>query len=134
MVGALQGGAVLLLLSVFFAHVLAPAVAALRRRVRIGPRQRPISRPVAILLLYLAVFVPGALVWRGAQDNAVHWVRVTAPAVGRAAVQRRQFRAVRAHDRARRRFPTVARRGLVVRLEQRGVSYVERKCARRSTS
>ena len=80
MLGAFQGGAVLLLLSVFFAHVLAPAVAALRRRVRIGPRQRPISRPVAILLLYLAVFVPGALVWRGAQDDAVHWVRVTAPA------------------------------------------------------
>ena len=80
MLGAIQGGAVLLLLSVFFAHMLAPAVAALRRRVRIGPRQRPISRPIAILLLYLAVFVPGALVWRGAQDDAVHWVRVTAPA------------------------------------------------------
>src|SRR6185436_10825752 len=80
MLGAFQGGAVLLLLSVFFAHVLAPAVAALRRRVRIGPRQRPISRPMAILLLYLAVFVPGALLWRGAHDDAIHWVHVTAPA------------------------------------------------------
>ena len=77
MVGALEGGAVLVLLSVFFAHMLAPAVAAIRRRVRIGPRQRPISRPVAIVLLYLAVFVPGAILWRGAKDNAVHWGAVT---------------------------------------------------------
>jgi len=80
MLGAFQGGAVLLLLSVFFAHVLAPAVAALRRRVRIGPRQRPMSRPMAILLLYLVVFVPGALLSRGAHDDAIHWVHVTAPA------------------------------------------------------
>ena len=34
MLAAVQGGAVLLLLSVFFAHMLAPAVVALRRRVR----------------------------------------------------------------------------------------------------
>ena len=80
MLGAIQGGAVLLLLSVFLAHVLAPAVAGLRRRVRIGRRQRPLSRPIAILLLYLAIFVPAALVWRAAQDDTVHWVRVTAPA------------------------------------------------------
>jgi predicted PurR-regulated permease PerM len=79
MVGAFQGVAVLVLLSVFFAHVLAPAV-ALRKRVRIGPRQRPISRPLAILFLYLVLFVPAALAWRSSQDAATHWVRVTAPA------------------------------------------------------
>ena len=80
MSGAIQGGAVLVLLSVFFAHVLAPAVAALRRRVLIGPRQRPISRPVAIVILYLVVFVPGGLMWRSVRGAAVHWVHVTAPA------------------------------------------------------
>jgi predicted PurR-regulated permease PerM len=80
MSGPIQGGAVLLLLSVFFAHMLAPAVAALRRRVLIGPRQRPISRPTAILMLYVAVFVPGGLAWRSMRGAAVHWVHVTAPA------------------------------------------------------
>jgi predicted PurR-regulated permease PerM len=80
MSGAIQGGAVLVLLSVFFAHVLAPAVVALRRRVLIGPRQRPISRPVAIIALYLVVFVPGGMLWRNSRAAAVHWVHVTAPA------------------------------------------------------
>jgi predicted PurR-regulated permease PerM len=80
MSGAIQGGAVLVLLSVFFAHVLAPAVVALRRRIRFGPRQRPISRPVAIVLLYVVVFVPAGLLWQGARPIAVHWVHVTAPA------------------------------------------------------
>ena len=51
MVGAFEGGAVLVLLSVFLAHLLAPAVAAIRRRLRIGPRQRPISRALAIVLI-----------------------------------------------------------------------------------
>ena len=125
MVGAFEGGAVLVLLSVFFAHLLAPAVAAIRRRVRIGPRQRPISRPVAIVLIYLAVFVPGALVWRGAKDNAVHWVRVTAPR----SVERLfsggsyvpfEWLIVRAPISA------IARRGLIDRLEKL-VSYIEQE-------
>jgi predicted PurR-regulated permease PerM len=80
MSGPIQGGAVLLLLSVFFAHVLAPAVVALRRRMLIGPRQRPISRSMAILILYLVLFVPGGLAWRSLRGAAVHWVHVTAPA------------------------------------------------------
>src|SRR3954464_9289137 len=80
MSGVIQGGAVLVLLSVFFAHVLAPAVVAFRRRIVIGPRQRPISRPVAIVLLYLLVFVPGGLLWRSARGAAVRWVHETAPA------------------------------------------------------
>lgn len=125
MVGAFEGGAVLVLLSVFFAHVLAPAVAAIRRRVRIGPRQRPISRPVAIVLIYLAVFVPGAIIWRGAKDNAVHWVRVTAPRSVERLFTGGNFEPF---ERMISRAPisALARRGLVVRLEQT-VSYVEQE-------
>ena len=126
MLGAIQGGAVLLLLSVFLAHVLAPAVAALRRRVRIGRRQRPMSRPVAILLLYLVIFVPGALAWRAAHDDTVHWVRVTAPAAVERLFSGGNFEPF---ERLIAKIPalsTVARRGLMVRLE-RGVSYVERE-------
>jgi predicted PurR-regulated permease PerM len=125
MVGVLEGSAVLLLLSVFFAHMLAPVVAAIRRRVRIGPRQRPISRPVAIVLIYLAVFVPGALVWRGSKDNAVHWVRVTAPRAVERLFSGGNFEPF---ERLIARAPisALARRGLVVRLE-RFVSYVERE-------
>lgn len=70
----------LLLLSVFFAYVLAPAVPALRRRVRIGHRRRPISDAAAILLLYAVIFVPGVLLWRMSEAAVKHWVAVTAPA------------------------------------------------------
>src|SRR5204863_9531196 len=73
-------GGVLLLLSVFFAYVLAPAVAALRRRIRLGRRQRPISAALAIALIYAVFFVPGALIWRSAADAVSAWVHVTAPA------------------------------------------------------
>ena len=79
MLHTLEGGGVLLLLSAFFAYVLAPAVAALRRRVRIGPRQRPLSPAVALAILYALIFVPGALVFRGSTDRVTHWVQVTAP-------------------------------------------------------
>lgn len=125
MVGAFQGGAVLLLLSVFFAHLLAPAAAAIRRRVRLGPRQRPISRPVAIVIIYVAVFVPGAFVWRGAKDSAVHWVRVTAPHTVERLFTGGNFEPF---ERLIARAPisALARRGLVVRLE-RIVSYVEQE-------
>src|SRR6185436_15456302 len=125
MVGVLQGGAVLLLLSVFFAHMLAPAVAAMRRRVRIGPRQRPISRPLAIVLIYLAVFVPGAFIWRGEKDHAVHWVGVTAPRAVERLFTGGNFEPF---ERLIARAPlsAIARRGLVLRLE-RFVSYVERE-------
>ena len=125
MLGAFQGGAVLLLLSVFFAHVLAPAVAALRRRVRIGRRQRPISRPGAILLLYLVVFVPGTFLWRSAQDDAIHWVDVTAPAAVERLFSGGNFEPF---ERLIARAPVSAgaRRGLTARLE-RAMSYVERE-------
>lgn len=70
----------LLLLSVFFAYVLAPAVPPVRRRVRIGHRRRPISDAAAILLLYAVIFVPGVLLWRMSEAAVRHWVAVTAPA------------------------------------------------------
>jgi len=80
MLRALEGCGVLLLLSVFFAYLLAPAVSAVRRRVRFGRRQRPVSSATAILLLYIAILVLGLLIWRSSADSVGHWVRVTAPA------------------------------------------------------
>ena len=80
MVRLIEGAGVLLLLSVFFAYMLAPLVPPIRRRVRIGRRRRPISDAGAILLLYLVIFVPGAFLWRMTQPAVKHWVAVTAPA------------------------------------------------------
>jgi len=79
MLRAAEGIGVLLLLSMFFAYLLAPVVAALRRRVRAGRRNRPVSRATALLLLYLALFGPATLVWRVASDGIAGWVHVTAP-------------------------------------------------------
>jgi len=76
----LQAVCLLALLAVFFAHLIAPVVDAIRRRIRIDPRGRPLSRVSAILLLYLALFVPGAIVWQRATDSIDRWVHVTAPA------------------------------------------------------
>lgn len=70
----------LLLLSVFFAYVLGPALPPIRRRVRVGRRRRPISDGAAILLLYAVILVPGFLLWRMSAAGVKHWVAVTAPA------------------------------------------------------
>src|SRR4051812_22746500 len=78
MLGAIEGLGVLLLLSAFFAYMLAPIVAAIQRRVRFG-RRRPLSRAAALILIYLVVFVPGAFAWRRLQPDIAHWVTVTAP-------------------------------------------------------
>lgn len=75
-----QAACILALLSVFFAYLLAPVVDAVRRRIRIDPRGRPLSRISAILLLYVLLFVPGAVVWRRATNPIDRWVHVTAPA------------------------------------------------------
>jgi predicted PurR-regulated permease PerM len=75
----LFGIGVLVLLSVFFAYVVAPLVAALRLRVRTGQRQRPPSNAVAILIVYVVLFLPAALVWRNFSSDVTHWVHVTAP-------------------------------------------------------
>ncbi|PYQ83994.1 MAG: hypothetical protein DMF99_22380 [Acidobacteria bacterium] len=61
-------------------YLLAPAVDAIRRRINVGRRQRPLPRAAAILLVYAMLFVPGALVWRAAAPVIEQWVRVTAPA------------------------------------------------------
>ena len=76
----IQAACILALLAVFFAYLLAPVVDAVRRRIRIDHRGRPISRTTAILLLYFVLFVPGALVWRQATEPIDRWVHVTAPA------------------------------------------------------
>ena len=80
MLMAIEGGGVLLLLSAFLAYLLAPAVAGLRSRVRIGRRKRPLSGAAALLLLYAVLFASGALAWRLSGDRMTRWVRVTAPA------------------------------------------------------
>ena len=64
MVNAFEGAGVLLLLSVFFAYMPEPVAAAVRNRVRRGPRQRRLSVAVAIACVYAVLFVPGALAWR----------------------------------------------------------------------
>ena len=80
MLRLIEATGVLLLLSVFFAYVLAPAIPPIRRRIRIGRRQRPISDAAAICLLYLVLFIPGALFWRMSEAAVKHWIAVTAPA------------------------------------------------------
>jgi predicted PurR-regulated permease PerM len=80
MIRLIEGSGALLLLSIFFAHLIAPAVAGVRRRVRFGHRQRPISDAVAILLIYVARLIPGIAIWRSYSQAVVHWVQVTAPA------------------------------------------------------
>lgn len=80
MLQLIEGTGVLLLLSVFFAYMLAPALPPIRRRIRFGRRQRPISDASAILLLYIGMFVPGALLWRVYEPAVKHWIAVTAPA------------------------------------------------------
>jgi predicted PurR-regulated permease PerM len=122
---AIEGGGVLLLLSVFFAYVLAPAVAALRRRVRIGPRQRPLSGAVAILLIYTVILIPGALAWRGSADRVAHWVRVTAPESVDHLFSGGSFEPL---DRliAGAPLPAGARRVLVQRVEG-AIAYIERE-------
>jgi predicted PurR-regulated permease PerM len=75
----IEGLSVLLLLSVFFAYLSAPAAAGIRRRVRIGPRNRPMSNPAALALLYLLVFAPMLLAARLAAHGIEAWIHVTAP-------------------------------------------------------
>lgn len=74
----LEGAAVLLLLSVFFAYVLAPVVPAVRRRLRIGRRRRPISDAAALSLIYFVLFAPAVFLWPSAEGAVRRWVTVTA--------------------------------------------------------
>src|ERR671931_176839 len=79
MVGVLEGVWVLVLLSAFFAYLLAPAVAAVRREVRTAHRNRPVSQAAALVLIYATLFVPAALLWHVYHDDVTFWVHVTAP-------------------------------------------------------
>jgi len=76
----IEGLLVLLLLSVFFAYLTAPAVAAIRQRLRVGPRQRPLSNTTALVLLYGNLVLAIVVVWRFSADGITHWVQATAPA------------------------------------------------------
>lgn len=76
----LEGIGVLLMLSIFFAYLTAPAVAAVRQRVRIGPRRRPMSNLAAVALLYGNLVLAILMVWRLSAYGISHWVHVTAPA------------------------------------------------------
>ena len=76
----IEAGCILALLAVFFSYIVAPAIDGVSRRVRLGRRRRPLSRPWAILLVYLVLFSAGALAWRLAAPLFEEWVRVTAPA------------------------------------------------------
>src|SRR5712691_10132868 len=80
MLRAIQGGGVLLLLSVFVAYMLARVDAGLRSRVRIGRRKRPLPHAVSLTLLYAVLFFAGTLGWRLAGDRMTRWVGETAPA------------------------------------------------------
>lgn len=125
MLRAIEGFGVLCLLSAFFAYVLAPLVAAVQRRVRLGPRQRPLSRAGSIILIYIALFVPAALTWRASEASITHWVRVTAPrAVDHlfAGTQTGPF------ERLVARLPlTPFTRGALVRRGDWTIGYIERE-------
>ncbi|MGH9140531.1 MAG: AI-2E family transporter [Vicinamibacterales bacterium] len=75
----IKGGSVLLLLSMFFAYLLAPAVDVVSRRVRVGRRGRPLSRGASLALIYAVLSVPIGLAWRFASEPISAWVHVTAP-------------------------------------------------------
>jgi predicted PurR-regulated permease PerM len=75
----IQGGSVLLLLSMFLAYLLAPAVDIVSRGVRINRRGRPLARTAALVLIYVILALPVALAWRFARDPIAAWVHVTAP-------------------------------------------------------
>ena len=75
----IKGGSVLLLLSMFFAYLLAPAVDMVSRSIRPGPRGRPLSRGASLAVIYVLLSVPIGLAWRFASEPIVHWVKVTAP-------------------------------------------------------
>jgi len=125
MLRAVEGVGVLLLLSVFFAYLLAPAVAGVRRRVRTGGRNRPISRAAALALLYAILLVPVALTLRFSGDAVARWVHETAPA----AVDRLFSGAnSQALDRTIARAPLPAGTRLVLRERvASAIRYIERE-------
>lgn len=121
----IEGGSVLLLLSLFFAYMLAPAVAGVRRRVRFGRRQRPVSDATAIALLYVVMFAPAALAWRASADRVSHWVHVTAPEAVDHLFRSGEFTPL-SRMIAHAPLPARARTALARRVDQ-GIRYIERE-------
>lgn len=76
---AIQGGSVLVLLSLFFSYLLAPVVGRVSRRVRIGRRGRPLSRAGALLILYGLLFIPAGIAWHLSGDRITEWGRRGTP-------------------------------------------------------
>lgn len=125
MLRAIEGVGVLILLSAFFAYVLAPVVAAVQRTIRLGERQRPLSRTGAVTVIYIILFVPAALVWRQASPVVRHWVHVTAPET-----VDRLFSGgnTRPFDAFVRRIPLrLALRNTILDRGRRTIAYVERE-------
>jgi predicted PurR-regulated permease PerM len=125
MLEAIQGGGVLVLLSIFLAYLLAPGVAAIRRRVRIGRRNRPVSVVAALACIYAGVFLPAAIVWHLFSDRVTNWVHVTAPQSVERLFSGGDLRAVDRSLNGARLPPlvqTTIRRGV-----ERSVSYIERE-------
>ena len=75
----IKGGSVLLLLSMFFAYLLAPAVDIVSRTIRLRPRRRPLPRGASLALIYVLLSIPVAIAWRFASEPIGEWVHVTAP-------------------------------------------------------
>jgi predicted PurR-regulated permease PerM len=128
MVGAIQGAGVLVLLSAFFAYLLAPAVAAVRRRVRIGRRKRPVSDAVALALIYAGVFLPAAVAWHLFNDRVTYWVQVTAPQAVDQLFSASDFKAF---DLALAQVPLgPVARSSVRQVVEHGTRYIEREARR----
>ena len=121
----IQGGSVLLLLSMFFAYLLAPAVDIVSRTIRTGRRGRPLSRGAALAVLYAILFVPLALAWRLSSEPIAEWVHVTAPGAVEHLFGGSDFDAI---DRlvARAPLPSSARPVLERRIDA-AINYIERE-------
>ena len=121
----IKGGSVLLLLSMFFAYLLAPAVNIVSRTVRPGRRGRPLARGAALALIYAILAVPIALAWRFASEPIADWVHVTAPG---AVEQLFGGRDVDAIDRLVARAPLPASaRPLLKRRVDGAIAYIRRE-------
>ena len=125
MLRAIEGFGVLFLLSAFFAYMLAPLVAAVQRRVRLRPRQRPLSRAGALILIYIVLFLPTALAWRETSAGVAHWVRVTAPEAVDHLFGQRDSRALEAFVR-RLPIPASMRQDAIARGKV-AVAYIDRE-------